>query len=216
MIHYVNISSLLHHHFFWSPKSRKRSYVSRRISVCLNKLASSKIGISMNLKKFMNFFIIPPARRAWRSYKFAAFCFYSACRRRGGVLKCPRFWFSFSFFFRCRKLGCRTHVNSIFSGICRQNTRFNMYGTTSKQQEGCMFKDSLPKCFITTNFDKFPREAVAKGSESRWCFDSMFPWYTKSKVNAFTPPAGKKMGTKLTFIIYVHATTQTVVNMGHN
>ena len=40
-----------------------------------------------------------------------------------------------------------------------------MYGTTSKQQEGCMFKDSLPKCFITTNFDKFPREAVAKGSD---------------------------------------------------
>ena len=35
---------------------------------------------------------------------------------------------------------------------------FNMYSTTSKQQEGCMFKDSHPKCFITTNFDKFPRE----------------------------------------------------------
>ena len=35
-----------------------------------------------------------------------------------------------------------------------------MYSTTSKQQEGCMFKDSHPKCFITINFDKFPREAV--------------------------------------------------------
>ena len=56
-------------------------------------------------------------------------------------------------------------VNSIFSGICRQNTQFNMYSTTSKQQEGCTFKDSHPKCFITTNFDKFPREAVAKGDE---------------------------------------------------
>ena len=56
-------------------------------------------------------------------------------------------------------------LNSIFSGICRQNTQFNMYSTTSKQQ-GCMFKDSHPKCFITTNFDKFPREAVAKGGES--------------------------------------------------
>ena len=75
-------------------------------------------------------------------------------------------------------------LNSIFSGICCQNTQFNMYSTTSKQQEGCMFKDSHPKCFITTNFDKFPREAAAKGGESRWCFDSTFPWYTKSKVNS--------------------------------
>ena len=37
-----------------------------------------------------------------------------------------------------------------------------MYSTTSKQQEGCTFKDSHPKCLITTNFDKFHREAVAK------------------------------------------------------
>ena len=37
-----------------------------------------------------------------------------------------------------------------------------MYTTTSKQQEGCMFKDSHPKCFITTNFDKFYREAFAR------------------------------------------------------
>ena len=125
--------------------------------------------------------ITPPARRAWRSYKFAALCL---------------------FFFGCRKLGYRSwviplysipiaiwaYVNTTFklnfSGICRQNTQFNMYSTTSKQQEGCMFKDSHPKSFITTNFDKFPRKAVAKGDQSRWCFDSMFPWYTKSKVNS--------------------------------
>ena len=41
-----------------------------------------------------------------------------------------------------------------------------MYTTTSKQQEGCTFKDSHPKCLITTNFDKFHREAVANGDES--------------------------------------------------
>ena len=58
-------------------------------------------------------------------------------------------------------------LNSISSGICRQNTQFNMYSKTSKQQEGCTFKDSHPKCFITTNFDKFHGEAVAKGDESR-------------------------------------------------
>ena len=56
-------------------------------------------------------------------------------------------------------------LNSISSRICRQNTQFNMYTSTSKQQEGCTFKDSHPKCFITTNFDEFHREAVAKGGE---------------------------------------------------
>ena len=53
--------------------------------------------------------------------------------------------------------------------ICRQNTQFNMYTTTSKQQEGCTFKDSHPKCFIgliTTNFDKLHREGFARGGES--------------------------------------------------
>ena len=119
----------------------------------------------------------------------------------GGVLNSPRF----CFFFPCRKSGYCSWViplcsipnaiwdsepistrllNSISSRICRQNTQFNMYTTTSKQQEGCTFKDSHPKCFITTNFDKFHREAFARGGESRWCFDSMFPRYTKSKVNS--------------------------------
>ena len=65
-------------------------------------------------------------------------------------------------------------LNSISSRICRQNTQFNMYTTTSKQQEGCTFKDSHLKCFITTNFDKFHREAFARGGESRWCFDRVF------------------------------------------
>ena len=76
-------------------------------------------------------------------------------------------------------------LNSISSRIYRENTQFNMYTTTSKQQEGCTFKDSHPKCFITTNFDKFHCEAFARGGESRWCFDSMLPWYTKSIRMAF-------------------------------
>ena len=59
-------------------------------------------------------------------------------------------------------------LNLISSRIYRQNTQFNMYTTTSKQQEGCTFKDSHPKCFITTNFDKFHREAFARGVESRF------------------------------------------------
>ena len=40
-----------------------------------------------------------------------------------------------------------------------------MYTTTSKQQEGCTFKHSHPKCFITTNFDKFHREAFARDGD---------------------------------------------------
>ena len=77
---------------------------------------------------------------------------------RGGVINSPRSVFLFSFFFRvesgaaahgcCR---CARLLNSISSGTCRQNTPFSMYTTTSKQQEGYTFKDSHPKCFITTN-----------------------------------------------------------------
>ena len=90
---------------------------------------------------------------------------------RGGVINSPRFWF----FFPCRKSAHRswvtplcivwaTTLNSISSGICHQNTQFNMYTTTSKQQEGCTFEDSHPKCFITTNSTaKFSRGAVNRG-----------------------------------------------------
>ena len=109
--------------------------------------------------------------------------FYSACRRRGGVLKCPVsvFWFFFGVeswaaahgLYRCTEYRLLSEpmstrlLNSISSRICRQNTQFNMYTTTSKQEEGCTFKDSHPKCFITRNFDKFHREAFARGGESR-------------------------------------------------
>ena len=41
-----------------------------------------------------------------------------------------------------------------------------MYTTTSKQQEGCTFKDSRPKCFITTNFDKSHRK-LSPGAVNR-------------------------------------------------
>ena len=90
---------------------------------------------------------------------------------RGGVINSPRF----CFFFPCRKSAHRswvtplcivwaTTLNSISSGICHQNTQFNMYTTTSKQQEGCTFEDSHPKCFITTNSTaKLSRGAVNRG-----------------------------------------------------
>ena len=79
-------------------------------------------------------------------------------------------------FFGCRKLVYRSWViplcillpepvsprllNSISSKFCHQNTQFNTYAITSKQQEGSTCKDSYPKCFITTNFDKFHREGA--------------------------------------------------------
>ena len=103
---------------------------------------------------------------------------------RGGVINSPRSIF-LGFFFRVESWAaahglyrCAVYrllsepmstrlLNSISSRICRQNTQFNMYTATSKQQEGCTFKDSHPKCFIMTNFDKFHRKAFARGGESR-------------------------------------------------
>ena len=80
------------------------------------------------------------------------------------------------FFFGCRKLDYRSWViplcillpepvsprllNSISSKFCHQNTQFNTYTITSKQQEGSTCKDSYPKCFITTNFGKFHRKGA--------------------------------------------------------
>ena len=121
--------------------------------------------------------------------RFIAITFFEFLLRlpvgRGGVINSPRSIFLFSFFFRVESWAaahglyrCAVYrllsepmstrlLNSISSRICRQNTQFNMYTTTSKQQEGCTFKDSHPKCFITRNFDKFHREAFARGGESR-------------------------------------------------
>ena len=88
---------------------------------------------------------------------------------RGGVINSPR-----SVFFGCQKLGYRSWVmplcillpepvsprllNSISSKFYHQNTQSNMYTITSKQQEGSACKDSYPKFFSTTNFDKFHGE----------------------------------------------------------
>ena len=87
---------------------------------------------------------------------------------RGGVINSPRSVFlCFSFSFRCSKLGYRSWViplcillsepvsprlfNSVPGKLCHQNTHFNMYTTTSKQQEGSTCKDLYPNCFIATN-----------------------------------------------------------------
>ena len=52
-----------------------------------------------------------------------------------------------------------THrLNSFSSTITQQNTHFNMYIETSKQQQGFPCKNSHQKCFKRTNFDRFHRE----------------------------------------------------------
>ena len=56
-------------------------------------------------------------------------------------------------------------LNSISSRICRQNTQFNMYTTTSKQQEGCTFKDSHPNSTA-----KLSPGAVNRGDVLTACF----------------------------------------------
>ena len=55
-----------------------------------------------------------------------------------------------------------------------------MYSTTSKPQEGSTCKDSLPKCFMTTNpTAKVSRGAVNRGEVLRTCFHLNF--YTSIK-----------------------------------
>ena len=99
--------------------------------------------------------VTPPARRAWRSYKFASLDFSDFFFFFFGVES----WAAAHGLYRCAVYRLLSEpmstrlLNSISSRICRQNTQFNMYTTTSKRQEGCTFKDSHPKCFITTNFD---------------------------------------------------------------
>ena len=109
--------------------------------------------------------ITPPTRRVWRSFKFAPFLvFFPVSKgRKSGY----RSWVIPLCSIPIAAPMSTRLLNSISSRICRQNTQFNMYTTTSKQQEGFTFKDSHPKCFITTNFDKFHREAFARGGESR-------------------------------------------------
>ena len=94
--------------------------------------------------------------------------FYSACRRRGGVLNSPRFCFFFFFFyfFSVSEVGAalmgdtagtnrvsrpKHGLNSISSEMCQQNTHLNVHARTSKPQEGFTCKDSHAKCFKTTN-----------------------------------------------------------------
>ena len=61
-----------------------------------------------------------------------------------------------------------------------------MYSTTSKPQEGSTCKDSLPKCFMTTNSTaKLSRGAVNRGGILRTCFHLNF--YTSIKQYTVEP-----------------------------
>ena len=94
---------------------------------CLKRTVISFILKTILKKKH---FITPPARRAWRSYKFGGFCFFLGCRKLG-----YRSWV----ILLCILLSEPASpwlLNSISSKLCHQNTQFNMYTTISKQQEG--------------------------------------------------------------------------------
>ena len=98
--------------------------------------------------------ITPPTRRVWRSFKFAPFLFFFPVSKVGLPLMGDTAVQYTDCYLDSEPMSTRL-LNSISSRICRQNTQFNMYTTTSKQQEDCTFKDSRPECFITTNFDKY-------------------------------------------------------------
>ena len=90
----------------------------------------------------------------WANLGISESC-YSACRRWGGVLKCPRFgvesWAAAHGRYRWHQVAW-AHRNTAFNGgICQQNMHFNMYTTISKPQEGSTCKDSHAKCFMATN-----------------------------------------------------------------
>ena len=119
-----------------------------------------------------------------------AFANYSACRRRGGVLNSPHFCF-FLLFFSVSEVGAALmgdtagpkpreptltrRLNPISSGICQQNTHFNMYARTSKPLEGFTCKNSHAKCFKTANsIAKLYRGAMYRGEVLKACFRTSF------------------------------------------
>ena len=72
-------------------------------------------------------------------------------------------------------------LNSISSRICLQNTQFNIDTTTSKQQEGCTFKNSHPKCFMTTNsIARLSPGAVNRGEVFRVGFSLSYTIYLET------------------------------------
>ena len=83
-------------------------------------------------------------------------------------------------------------LNSISSRICLQNTQFNMDTIASKQQEGFTFKNSHPKCFITTNsIARLSPGAVNRGEVFRACFRNFqlcfhLNFYTSIKLIFYT------------------------------
>ena len=118
--------------------------------------------------------VTPPARRAWRSYKFAFSVFFSMSETGLPLMGDTADWqphehivkslSSFSSRISqqnakyCRFCRIQHNVLNLFScRIFQQNTHFNMYTETSKQQQGSPCKSLHPKCFKTTNFSRFHR-----------------------------------------------------------
>ena len=66
-------------------------------------------------------------------------------------------------------------LNPLSSGICQQNTHFNMYARTPKPLEGFTCKNSHAKCFKTTNSTaKLYRGAMYRDELLR-AFSVVFP-----------------------------------------
>ena len=85
-----------------SGKSAEKKDIERIIRNRMKPLISRE-NVSTNYYNIVNW-------HAWCVMNIVRLYFYSACRRRGGVLKCPRFCFFSLFFFRCRKLTQRSWV----------------------------------------------------------------------------------------------------------
>ena len=88
------------------------------------------------ISHFFPVIFTPPARRAWRSIKFAPFLFYFFPVSKVGL---PLMGDTA---FLCCLAHCDTSFKPFHSRICLQNTHFNVYTEISKQKQGSPCKNS--------------------------------------------------------------------------
>ena len=113
-----------------------------------------------------------------------------------------------------------THLlNSFSSRISPQNAHFNMYIGTSKQRQGSPCKNSHPKCFKTTNFDRYHCEYInqyisMRAWARRHCFDKPFNMYIvgkKSKKRFLIQNFPPGVFYNVMFLAYYHLRSCTLV-----
>ena len=63
--------------------------------------------------------------------------------------------------FHCQSFSCCININSFSGRMSKQTTNYKRQEESSERQAGSSGKNSCPKCFKTTNFDKFHRKVAS-------------------------------------------------------